>query len=93
MTEEANFCVPVGRVWRILANDASFVIQRKAGERWVSRYYTDDFRNAVDIIFRASVRTSGAHGVEELAARVEEIREEIRRDLAPLFAPPMDPPS
>ena len=88
MSEDKNLSIPFGRVWRIVADESTFVLQRRSANRWTSVYYPTSIQHAVDLAFGVAVRTSGAQSAEALAQRIEEIREEFRQDLLPFFTAP-----
>ena len=84
--------LPVGRTHRIVGAPLGYTLERRVGplgtEKWRSPSYYSTLHAAVEAAFEERVRTSNANGAEEIAQRIEEIREEFRRDLAPLMTPP-----
>ena len=90
--ETEGFRLPIGRKHRIVGSALNYVLERNVGShttpRWGRPTYHTTLDAAVSAAYTERVRTADADGVEAIARRIEEIREEFRRDLAPLLTAP-----
>ena len=91
-SETVGLTLLIGRKHRIVGGALCYSLEHNIGTpdapKWRGATYHSTLAAAVGRAYADRVRTSRADGATELAQRIEEIREEFRRDLAPLLTPP-----